>query len=65
MKVKIALKVKNFEEKTEVPPKNRRNLEILDFLNYFTPIARKSIKFQVRKCHFLRNDFFDCTKDGT
>ena len=39
MKVKIDLKVKNFEEKTEVPPKNRQNLEILDFLHYLTHIA--------------------------
>ena len=46
MTVKISLKVKNFEEKTEVPPKNRQNLETLHFLNYFTPIARKSPYFK-------------------
>ena len=58
MKVKIHLKVKNFEEKTEVPPKNRQNLEILDFLHYLTHIAWKSIKFQFKICRqFSRHDF--------
>ena len=58
MKVKIDLKGKNFEEKTEVPPKNRRNLEILDFLHYLTHIAWKSKKFQFKICRqFSCHDF--------
>ena len=62
MKVKIDIKVKNFKEKTEVPPKNRQNLKILDFLNYFTPIAQKSIKFLFKKCQFLRDIFCVCQR---
>ena len=63
MKVKIALKVKNFEEKSEVPQKNRQNLKILEFLHYLTPIARTSIKFQCKKCRqSVRNDFLCVSK---
>ena len=58
MTVKISLKGKNFEEKTEVPPKNRRNLETLDFFHYLTHITWKSMKFNFKICRqFSRHDF--------
>ena len=65
MTVKISLKGKNFEEKTEVPPKNRRNLETLDFFHYLTHIAWKSIKFHFKICRqFSRHDFL-CVSQRT